>query len=60
LILPNAGPVEVTYLLGHLLCFIGMVSIFLAMLLLKASNVPLVATRDPRVPEALSYHNIIV
>jgi hypothetical protein len=60
LILPNTGPVETTYLLGHLCCFIGMFSIFLAMLLLKASNVPLVATRDPRVPEALSYHNIIV
>jgi regulator of PEP synthase PpsR (kinase-PPPase family) len=37
-----------------------MVSIFLAMLIFRAINVPLVATRDPRVPEALSYHNIIV
>lgn len=60
LILPNTGPVNVSYLAGHLFCFVGMVSIFLAMVLLKATNVPLVATRDPRVPEALSYHNIIV
>lgn len=60
LILPNAGPVESMFLVGHLLGFIGMVSIFLAMLLLKSINVPLVAVRDPRVPEALSYHNIIV
>jgi hypothetical protein len=60
LILPNAGPVEATYMLGHFFGFVGMVSIFLAMLLIKASDVPLVATRDPRVPEALSYHNVIV
>ncbi len=60
LILPNTGPVNTGFLLGHLVGFVGMVSIFLAMLLLKASNVPLVAVRDPRVPEALSYHNVIV
>jgi hypothetical protein len=47
-------------LLGHLVGWIGMFSIFLAILLLKASDVPLVAVRDPRVPEAISYHNVIV
>ncbi len=60
MVLPNTGPVNVSMLLGHLVGWIGMFSIFLAILLLKASDVPLVAVRDPRVPEAISYHNVIV
>lgn len=55
LILPNAAPVTPMLVLGHLICWIGMVSIFLALFLLRAGETPVVATKDPWLPESLAY-----
>lgn len=57
LVMPNAGPVAFFPMLGHLLGGVGMFSILGAFFLVRASNVPLVAVRDPRLPEALTYTN---
>ncbi|MDZ4847735.1 MAG: quinol:cytochrome C oxidoreductase [Pirellulaceae bacterium] len=57
LVMPNAGPVSMPMILGHVLGGLGMFSIFSAMILVRASGVPLVALRDPRLPEAMSYAN---
>ncbi len=57
LVMPNVGPVSTTMIFGHILCGLGMFSIFLAMVLMRASGVPLVAIRDPRLPEGMSYAN---
>ncbi len=60
LVMPNAGPVSGPLVAGHLLCGLGMFSIFLAMILQRASDAPLVALKDPRLPEGLSYTNPIL
>jgi hypothetical protein len=62
LVLPNAGPFHLNLIpmLGHFLGGLGMASIFVGMFLIRASNVPLVAVRDPRLPEALTYSNPIL
>jgi hypothetical protein len=57
LVMPNAGPANLVPLLGHFLGGLGMFAIFIAFFLVRASNVPLVAVRDPRLPEALTYTN---
>ena len=57
LVMPNVGPVSVSMIFGHVLCGLGMFSIFLAMVVMRASGVPLVAIRDPRLPEGMSYAN---
>ncbi len=61
LVLPNTG-VELTFtlFLVHLLSGVGMVSIFLGFLFFRASDVPLIAFRDPRLHEAMSYKNPIL
>ncbi|HUP78679.1 MAG TPA: quinol:cytochrome C oxidoreductase [Pirellula sp.] len=60
LVMPNAGSMEFFPMLGHLLGGIGMLCIFAAMFIQRAVGVPLVAMRDPRLPEALSYANPIL
>jgi hypothetical protein len=60
LVMPNVGEPTVIMFLGHILCGLGMVSIFAAMVLVRASGVPLVALRDPRLPEGMSYANPIL
>ena len=60
MVMPNAGPVSWPLALGHVLCGLGMFSIFCAMILQRASDVPLVALKDPRLPEGLSYANPIL
>jgi hypothetical protein len=44
--------------LTDLLCLVGMVSLYLGALLRIAAPAPLVAVGDPRLPEALAFHNI--
>ena len=44
-----------TMILGHLVGWIGMVSLFSAMFLLRAGETPIVAEKDPWLPEALAY-----
>jgi hypothetical protein len=63
LVLPNVANPEGALLfpmLGHLLGGIGMVCIFVALFLVRATGVPLVAVRDPRLHEAMSYANPIL
>lgn len=60
IVMPNAGPMTVPLMLGHLLGGIGMFCIFWAMVLARASDVPLVPVRDPRLPEGLAYANPIL
>lgn len=58
LIMPNVpGGLPIVPLLGHLLGGIGMFALLFAFFIVRASGVPLVATRDPRLPEALTYAN---
>ncbi|MCC6509113.1 MAG: quinol:cytochrome C oxidoreductase [Pirellulaceae bacterium] len=56
MILPNTGPTSVMMWLGHAVCGVGMVSVFLSLLILRVGSTPLVAKRNPWIPEALSYH----
>lgn len=62
LIMPNAGPraAEFFPMVGHFLVGVGMLFIFAALFILRASGVPLVAVRDPRLPEAMTYANPIL
>jgi hypothetical protein len=60
LVMPNAGPLMFLPMVGHFLGGLGMACIFIAFFLVRASNVPLVAVRDPRLPEALTYTNPIL
>jgi hypothetical protein len=56
LILPNAAHVSAMLVLGHFVCWIGMVSIFIALFLIRVGETPVVATKDPWLPDALAYH----
>jgi hypothetical protein len=60
LVMPNAGAFIPAMLFGHLLCGLGMFSIFLGFFQLRATDVPLVAVGDPRLHESLSYANPIL
>jgi hypothetical protein len=60
LVMPNSGPFQIVPMFGHLLGGIGMACILICFFLARASNVPLVAVRDPRLPEALTYANPIL
>jgi hypothetical protein len=58
LIMPNVpGGFSVIPMLGHLLGGAGMLFVFAALFIVRSSGVPLVAMRDPRLPEALTYTN---
>jgi hypothetical protein len=60
LVMPNSGPASLVPLAGHFLGGVGMFSVFLSFFLMRASNVPLVPMKDPRLPEALTYANPIL
>ena len=55
--MPNAGPLTPSLAVAHVLGGLGMFLIFWSIVLVRASDVPLVAVRDPRLPEGLSYAN---
>jgi hypothetical protein len=57
LVMPNAGPLTPSLAVAHVLGGLGMFLIFWSIVLVRASDVPLVAVRDPRLPEGLSYAN---
>lgn len=58
LIMPNVpGGFPVVPMLGHLLGGVGMLFVFAALFIVRSSGIPLVAMRDPRLPEALTYTN---
>ncbi|MEZ6138191.1 MAG: quinol:cytochrome C oxidoreductase [Pirellulaceae bacterium] len=61
LIMPNVSentPMSVPLLFGHLICWIGMVSLFIALFLWRVGDTPVVAVKDPWLPDALAYHNV--
>lgn len=60
LVVPNVGEVSNFALVGHFLGGVGMLCLFLAFLIIRATDVPLVAIRDPRLHEAMSYTNPIL
>ena len=60
LVMPNIATFTGWMLLGHAVLGVGMFCIFLALVILRATNVPLVTVGDPRLHEALSYSNPIL
>ncbi len=56
LIMPNAADFTPALLLAHFVCWVGMVSIFLALIVLRVGETPIVAVKDPWLPESLAYH----
>ncbi|MFO1063676.1 MAG: quinol:cytochrome C oxidoreductase [Pirellulales bacterium] len=56
LIMPNLGAITPTMTLGHVLCGVGMFSLFLALFCLRVGSTPLVAKKNPWIQDALSYH----
>lgn len=60
LVMPNAGPFQWLPMVGHFLGGLGMACILVGFFLVRAANAPLVAVRDPRLPEALTYQNPIL
>lgn len=63
MVLPNVeNPTGALFfpLLGHFLGGVGMVCLFLTFFMIRASNIPLVPMRDPRLHEAMSYANPIL
>jgi hypothetical protein len=60
LVMPNSGPFQMMPMVGHFLGGLGMACILVGFFLVRASSAPLVAIRDPRLPEALTYSNPIL
>lgn len=56
LLMPNVGPLSFMLILSHIICWVGMVSLFVALFLLRVGETPLVATKDPWLNDALAYH----
>ncbi len=56
MVMPNRGEVSVMMWVGHAVCAVGMISVFLSLLIWRVGSTPLVAKRNPWIPEALSYH----
>ncbi len=55
LIMPNVSDFDVMMVAGHFACWIGMVSVFVALFLLRVGETPVVAVKDPWLPDALAY-----
>ncbi|MBU6175713.1 MAG: quinol:cytochrome C oxidoreductase, partial [Planctomycetes bacterium] len=61
LVMPNVqGGFPVVPMVGHFLGGLGMLFLLAAFFIFRASGTPLVAVRDPRLPEALTYTNPIL
>lgn len=58
LIMPNVGGVSLMLILGHALCWIGMVLVFISLFLWRVGETPVVAIKDPWLPDSLAYHNL--
>lgn len=56
LIMPHDSiPVSLMMVVGHLVCWVGMVCLFIAFFLIRVGETPVVATKDPWLPDALAY-----
>lgn len=58
LIMPNVGHPSVSLILAHVLCWIGMVLVFLSLFLWRVGETPVVAIKDPWLPDSLAYQNL--
>jgi hypothetical protein len=58
LIMPNAAGLTTMVMLSHLAGWLGMFSIFLALFLWRVGETPVVAVKDPWLPDSLAYHNL--
>jgi hypothetical protein len=58
LVMPNVGPASFVMLMGHFICWIGMVSIFLSLFIFRVGETPMVATRDPWLADSLAYQQM--
>jgi hypothetical protein len=59
LIMPNVSEtVSASMMIGHALCWIGVVLVFVAIFFLRVGETPMVAMKDPWLPDSLSYHNL--
>lgn len=58
LIMPNVGSVTVSMFLAHAAGWLGMVAIFLALFLWRVGDTPVVAAKDPWLPDSLAYTNL--
>ncbi|MFK7734961.1 MAG: quinol:cytochrome C oxidoreductase [Pirellulaceae bacterium] len=56
LIMPTETiPVSAMLIVGHLVCWAGMVSVFVGLFLMRVGETPIVAVKDPWLPDSLSY-----
>lgn len=56
LLLPGEHiPVSPMLIVTHLVCWVGITSLFLSLLLMRVADTPLVAVKDPWLPDALAY-----
>ncbi len=56
LIMPHETiPVSLMMIVAHLVCWVGMVTLFLAFFLTRVGETPVVAVKDPWLPDALAY-----
>lgn len=55
LIMPNAAEFSSMLAVAHAVCWVGMASIFIALFLLRVGETPVVAVKDPWLPDALAY-----
>jgi hypothetical protein len=58
LIMPNSGTISAIFVVAHLVGWIGMVAIFLALFLWRVGETPVVPVKDPWLPDSLAYHNL--
>jgi hypothetical protein len=59
LIMPNVeSSPSVSLILAHLLCWVGMVLVFLSLFLWRVGETPIVAIKDPWLPDSLAYQNL--
>lgn len=58
LIMPNLGGVSVAVMIPHAICWVGMICLFLSLFLWRVGETPVVAVKDPWLPDSLAYHNL--
>jgi hypothetical protein len=58
LMMPDVGPASFMLLVAHAMCWVGVVCIFIALFLWRVGETPVVAAKDPWLPDSLAYHNL--
>lgn len=59
LLMPNASKsVSPMMVLAHAVCWVGMVMVFVSLFLWRVGDTPIVAIKDPWLPDSMAYHNL--